>query len=75
MPLLGLLPVKPICISVASKSIFYFMVSMKIICGVLLWHGRLVDHASATHGWMVWALTRCGADQRRQSFKKHIKII
>jgi hypothetical protein len=45
------------------------MVSMKIICGVLLWHGRLVaDHASAAHEWMGWALTKCEGDQRRQGF-------
>jgi hypothetical protein len=43
------------------------MVSMKIICGVLLWYGRLVeDQASAAHGWMVWVLTKCEGDQRRQ---------
>jgi hypothetical protein len=43
------------------------MALMKIICGVLLWYGRLVkDQASATHEWMVWVLTKCEGDQRRQ---------
>jgi hypothetical protein len=43
------------------------MVLMKIICGVLLWYGRLVeDQASAAHEWMVWVLTKCEGDQRRQ---------
>jgi hypothetical protein len=43
------------------------MVSMKIICGVLLWHGRLVeDQASAAYERMVWVLTKCEGYQRRQ---------
>jgi hypothetical protein len=43
------------------------MVLMKIICGVLLWYGRQVeDQASAAHEWMVWVLTKCEGDQRRQ---------
>jgi hypothetical protein len=44
------------------------MVSMKIICGVLLWYGRLFeDQASAAHEWMVWVLMKCECDQRRQT--------
>jgi hypothetical protein len=47
------------------------MVSMKIICGVLLWYGRLVeDQASAAHEWMGWELTKCEGDQRRQREKE-----
>jgi hypothetical protein len=43
------------------------MVLMKIICGVLLWYGRLVeDQASAAYEWIVWVLTKCDGDQRRQ---------
>jgi hypothetical protein len=43
------------------------MVSMKIICEVLLWYGRLVeDQASAAQEWMGWVLTKCEGDQQRQ---------
>jgi hypothetical protein len=52
------------------------MVSMKIICGVLLLHGRLIeDQASAAHEWMGWVLEKCEGDQRRQRESQHTKAL
>jgi hypothetical protein len=46
------------------------MVSMKIICEVLLWYGRLVENqTSAAHERMGWVPTKCEGDQRRQKNK------